>query len=238
MEQPPATTWTHRLSPVAARSARVQRAQTTLDPDIHDLLVELHYKHGKPIENAQFYNYHTHAIPGPDFLKRLQEVFPGDYELIEAMTIAKRLAVIQDPASSSSSVSRHTSLLPPVYWQAALTRLNDPDHWQARAQPHWADAMLPIATEGEYLRAVRNALGIGPSTVAHDVGLSEATIRRAENSNHGAASMKSALLRYYGQQEAMQRGQGSLSANVPTLIDMAAFRRCDATDISAAIKGR
>lgn len=225
--------WTDKLNARAASSDRVQRAcEHAGHQDIHDLITQLHYEHGTEIPHAVLYQYETKAIPGPDFLRSLQAQFPAEYEQIENLTIAKRLGQIhfEEARGQLVSASRHTALLPARYWQVALEAHNKPKAWDTNEnKPDWAALILPLETEGEYLRAVRNALGLSPCEVARENNLSEATIRRAENGNHGAQSMRQGLLGYYETKEAHQRESGALAAQIAPLVSAHAYDRMDPT---------
>lgn len=224
--------WTDKLTERVAQSPRVLRATSTDEPDIHDLLTRLHYGEGSDLPHATLYQYETKAIPGPDFLKALKAQFPEEYPQIESLTITNRLQQIARDAlaGKSSSASRHTMFLPASYWYTALEAHNQPRQWQERSdKPLWADLILPIETEGEYLRAVRNALGMTPPTVAEANGLSEVSVRKIENSNCCAASTRESLLHYYAKIEAAQREQGTLDAGLPPLVSVEAYGRMDAT---------
>lgn len=234
------------ISRKVAESVRMQRATTSEAPNIHELLTLLHYQGAGKTDNAaeegvslsapHLYHYELDIIPGPELLTKFKTLYPDNYPRIEELTIQARLALCHNRIDRGclQEAGRQASLLPPVYWQAALVAENapQPDGEQLNPPanaPAWHQAMLSIETQGDYLRALRNALGISPKDAAKAINMSEASVRRCENGNYGSDNLKSTLLNHYAHIEAAQRESGKLPADTPPLFSPTVFSEKDAT---------
>jgi len=210
--------------------ARVDEALSATHMELRHYLTLLHVDEGRRgLSSSALYQYEHESIPGRHYLRALKEAYPEHYERIEAMTIETRLDAIHEKLERGAlgEAQRHLYLMPVTYWRAAVHQANQggstPDH----DQPAWHAKIIPLETEGEYLRALRNALELSPNEVAQAHGISVATIRRAENSNHGAQAMKDALLDYYRGKEIGQRESGTLPPDMPLLVNPATYRQLD-----------
>jgi hypothetical protein len=69
--------------------------------------------------------------------------------------------------------------MPRAYWLALLKRHAAPDEFIATAS--WQERMPPIASKGDYLCAMRHAIGWSPIQAAQETGVAANYIRNLES---------------------------------------------------------
>lgn len=94
-----------------------------------------------------------------------------------------KLAIINDPAQSVKIRARHQDEMPPVYWRQRMDRLLDRQGWQERPHPAWAEQAPEIRTQGEYLRAMREYLGLEKEDIAKTLHYGAGSIGGIEHQN-------------------------------------------------------
>lgn len=120
------------------------------------------------------------ALPGPELLAKFKPLMDSYnsalYPRFEALVISNRLSIAKtlidqekkDPkhtqrAHYETDITNELNEIPQAYWVAMVMRHN---HLRAKAPtlpanspPEWVLAQQPLVTRGDYLRAVRLALG-------------------------------------------------------------------------------
>ncbi|MFM9890036.1 MAG: hypothetical protein ACKVOE_05240, partial [Rickettsiales bacterium] len=96
----------------------------------------------------------------PHYVELMNKTNPGLGTRFEDLVIGARLrAISYGRENLPRSIGQHLSHMPARYWQRLLDAAHGVQEPADSNLPAWADDALPIATKGEYLRALRNLSG-------------------------------------------------------------------------------
>lgn len=221
-----------------------------LDEDLRD--TEVAEKLGCSSTSVWAYR-NGRALPGKEYLPRfkalMDAVDPRYYPRFEALVISNRLSIVEsikaeekkDPEHQirktyAGEISQELGDIPQSYWIAMVLRCNHPftrtPPIPRNSPPEWVLAQTPIEVRGDYMRAVRLALGQSATEVRNLVNLDTTRFAIVEHyGNHEHEPIRERLVGHYHQQdsERMAAAKTAGAINVEPFYNPATYRRMPST---------
>lgn len=199
--------------------------------NVHEYMVAtrmLHQLTHKDVDKESGHGERGEHMPAWETQARFKKNFPEEAERFEELSISNTLDIIHAELELGHvrESNSHMRYLAPAYWQKALCVTNDPHAWAVSGdKPSWHEAIMPITTQGEYLRAARKALGIDIKEAAKMNALSTAAIHDAENGRDISPDTKLRILESYRDKELLLRERGEIKTDEPLFINPLVYEK-------------